>query len=412
MTNAAQNASKAPRKHKLYWQLGYILGTLVLIIALGGTDPQLITLFSGKLPVDAPWLLLCGVAIIGFWLWQAGAYAYIGSIVDARISFWANVRITLFGEYYSAITPFASGGQPMQIGYYKRYGVNAAKASSILAVRYIGYISAICVCYIASLAFGGRQILADYPLVFWLTAIGFVVNFLSIAMVGLLLTRAELVRRIGQWVIRTLTCMPFFKHRQEAWNAAYLRGMEEFKVAAQCIRSHPYRCLLAFGMMLVSVLHMFSVAYLVYRALGLYQSSYIDLFTMQLFLYLAVAFVPTPGAAGATEGGFYLFFAMVFPKSLLYSAMLLWRLFTYYVNLLVGGVLVVSDELHAMRMRRREAKAADAMATVQAAEAAMQETAVREASGHEPAVNKLSMAEPSVVKPSVTQPAADNTPLR
>ncbi len=351
MTEAA--GGRKSRKRRLLWPLLYILGTLLLIFLLGGSDPQLITLFSGRLPVQAGWLLLCALAMLGFWLWQTVAYQYIGNIVGARISFGKNLRITLFGEYYSAITPFASGGQPMQIAYFKRYGVNAAKASSILAVRYIGYISAICVCYLLALAWRGQRILADFPLVFWLTALGFVVNFASIVMVGMLLFRSSMVRRIGLWVIDRLTRMPFFKQRRSRWNAAYLHGVEEFGLAAECIRSHPYRSLLAFVLMLLSVVCMYSVAYLVYRALGLTQSSYLELFSMQLFLYLAVAFVPTPGGTGASEGGFYLFFAMVFPKSLLYSAMLLWRLFTYYTHLLIGGALVVADELRALRRRRR-----------------------------------------------------------
>lgn len=354
-----KQGGQEPRKRSLLWPLLYILGTLLLIFFLGGTDPQLITLFSGKLPVQIGWLLLCALAMLGFWLWQTLAYQYIGDIVGARISFGKNLRITLFGEYYSAITPFASGGQPMQIGYYKRYGVNAAKASSILAVRYIGYISAICVCYLLSLAWLGQRILTDYPLVFWLTALGFVINFASIVMVGMLLFRSSLVRRIGLWVIARLTRLPFFKHRRDRWSAAYLRGVDEFNLAAECIRSHPYRCLFAFLLMLLSVLCMFSVAYLVYRSLGLAQSSYLELFSMQLFLYLAVAFVPTPGGTGASEGGFYLFFSMVFPKSLLYSAMLLWRLFTYYTHLLIGGALIVADELRALRRRRKGMPAAE-----------------------------------------------------
>lgn len=347
-----------PRNRKLWWQLGYIFGTLVLILFLGGSDPQLISLFSGKLSVDWGWLALCMAAIVSFWLWQAYAYWYIGDIVEARTSFWTSLRVTLFGEYYSAITPFASGGQPMQIGYYKRYGITAAKASSILAVRYIGYISAICLCYVMGLTVGGGRILHDYPLVFWLTALGFVINFLSILMVAMLLFKPQFVRRMGLWTIRQLTKLPFFKHKQAKWDAAYLKGVEEFSLAAECIRSHPYRCLLAFGMMLLSVLSMFSIAFFVYRSLGLTEHGYLELFSMQLFLYLAVSFAPTPGATGATEGGFYLFFAMVFPKNLLYSAMLLWRLFTYYTNLLVGGVLVVSDELQTLRKRRKGMPAA------------------------------------------------------
>lgn len=355
------NQNREPETHrrtggkaraKLIGQFAYIFGTLLLILILGGTDPQMNTLFSGRLPMDARWLMASGLAMVLFWLIQACGYRYIGRIVEVNTSFWASLRITLFGEYYSAITPFASGGQPMQIGYYRRYGVNAAKASSILAVRYIGYISSICVLYLCALLVDGSRILADYPLVFWLTAFGFAINFLSIVTVGLLLFRASLVRATGVKIVRGLTRLPWLSTRREKWLAAFHKGMEEFGAAAECIRSHPLKCFVAFLLLLASVLSEFSVAYLVYRALGLNAASYFELLAMQVFLYLAVSFAPTPGATGATEGGFYLFFAMVFPKALLYSAMLLWRLFTYYSHLLVGGALVVFDELRAIRRQR------------------------------------------------------------
>ena len=347
---------------KLIGQLTYIFGTLIFILILGGTDPQLNTLFTGKLPLDARWLTACALAMILFWTVQACGYAYIGRIVGVKLSYWANLRLTLFGEYYSAITPFSSGGQPIQLGYYRRYGVNAAKGSSILAVRYIGYVSSVCVLYLCAMFVNGSRILASFPLVFWLTAFGFAINFLSIVTVVLLLFRESLVRSTGVKIVRGLTRLPWFKTKREKWLAAFHRGMEEFSAAAECIRSHPLKCFIAFLILLISVLSEFSVAYLVYRALGLREASYFELLAMQVFLYLAVSFAPTSGATGATEGGFYLFFTMMFPKALLYGAMLLWRLFTYYSHLLVGGGLVVLDELGAIRRQRaarRDKEASD-----------------------------------------------------
>lgn len=345
--------SKAPApgkgRRRLLWQFIYIFGTLLLILLLGGNDRQLASLFSGRLALDGRWLALCALAMVLFWLLQACAFAGIERVVDAQTSFWVSLRITLFGEYYSAITPFATGGQPMQVGYYKRYGVSPAKASSILAVRYIGYLGTICALYLCALAANGHRVLTEYPLVFWLTALGFLLNFLSIVLVALLLSRASLVRTVGERLLLWLTRLRVLQSRRAHWLQSFDKGVREFSAAAACIRRNPLRCMGAFALLLCGVLSEFSVAYLVYRGLGLREASYFELLAMQVFLYLAVSFVPTPGAAGATEGGFYLFFAMVFPQPLLYSAMLLWRLFTYYTQLLVGGALVVSDELLNLR---------------------------------------------------------------
>ena len=44
---------------------------------------------------------------------------------------------------------------------------------------------------------------------------------------------------------------------------------------------------------------------------------------------------------------------MVFPKTVLYSAMLIWRLFTYYSQLVLGAVFVITDEIIAVRVRAK-----------------------------------------------------------
>ena len=357
-----QSQEKPPRRRKISWQLLYILCTLIVLLILGGSDAQLAALFSGGLPIRRQWLFLCALAMVGFWVFQAFSYQYIARIVAEKTSFWTSLRITLLGEYYSAITPFASGGQPMQIAYYRRYGVAAPKAAMIIAVRYVGYISAICICYIVGVTVSGARILSEFPLVFWLTALGFVINFASIVMVAALLLRSSLVERAGLWLIRRLTRFRALAAKREKWEKGFLSGMQEFALAADCIRENPLRCLVAMAIMLLSVFCMFSVAYLVYRALGLTQSHYVELFAMQLFLYLSASFAPTPGATGATEGGFYLFFAMVFPQGLLYSAMLVWRMFTYYSHLVIGGLLVVLDELLTLRHNKKAAAQAVAQA--------------------------------------------------
>ena len=159
--------AKGKGRLKLCLQLVYIPGTLVGIYVLGRSDPEMISLFSGKLALQPLWLALCAGGIAGYWLLQACVYAVAGRVAGGPMSFGKNLSMMLLGEYYSALTPFASGGQPMQLGYYKRYGVGLAKGSCILAVRYIGYVGAICLCALAALLWEGRRMLAQFPVVFW-----------------------------------------------------------------------------------------------------------------------------------------------------------------------------------------------------------------------------------------------------
>ncbi|MFA6851296.1 MAG: flippase-like domain-containing protein, partial [Selenomonadaceae bacterium] len=89
----------------------------------------------------------------------------------------------------------------------------------------------------------------------------------------------------------------------------------------------------------------FSVTYFVYLSLGLRKYSYFDILAVQTLLYMAVNFIPTPGNSGASEGGFYLLFALIFPHSVLLYAIVLWRLVVFYFNLLATGSIVLGDQI-------------------------------------------------------------------
>jgi uncharacterized membrane protein YbhN (UPF0104 family) len=70
-------------------------------------------------------------------------------------------------------------------------------------------------------------------------------------------------------------------------------------------------------------------------------------------MHLSASIAPTPGASGAQEGAFYLFFRWIFPERSLFPALLVWRFFTYYFMLLVGAVTIAFGVLTGSGRRRR-----------------------------------------------------------
>ncbi len=88
-----------------------------------------------------------------------------------------------------------------------------------------------------------------------------------------------------------------------------------------------------------------SVLYVVFRAFS-YDLPYLELLCMQTMLQASVCFVPLPGASGAQELGFSMFFSSYFASGdVLYTAVLVWRFFTYYIVVILGALLVVADQI-------------------------------------------------------------------
>ena len=57
--------------------------------------------------------------------------------------------------------------------------------------------------------------------------------------------------------------------------------------------------------------------------------------TGQAFVTMISSFVPIPGGSGAAEGCFGLFFSTYFLQNTMKSAILVWRIISYYMNIVI-----------------------------------------------------------------------------
>ena len=120
-------------------------------------------------------------------------------------------------------------------------------------------------------------------------------------------------------------------------------ALEDFHVSVNLLTKSPGQFFLLLLLSICEALSLMSIIYFVYRGLGLNAHPYSDLLTMQAMLHIAASFTPLPGASGAQEGGFYLFFESFFPKSIIFAAMFVWRFITYYLSIICGFIAVLID---------------------------------------------------------------------
>ena len=93
-----------------------------------------------------------------------------------------------------------------------------------------------------------------------------------------------------------------------------------------------------------------SVAYCTYRGFGLHGVPFWQVTGTQVLLYIGASCFPMPGASGASEGTFYLAFSPLFGDYLT-TAMLIWRLASYYLTIVLGYLAVVAERV---TLRRAE----------------------------------------------------------
>lgn len=325
-----------------------IVGTIAIVIYLGARNGDIGSSFDAILHSDYRWF----AAALLVWALSMFCEALINQVFfiqqKVNIRFSATFHITLLGMFYSNVTPASTGGQPMQVYAFKKRGVPTGVSSSALAVKFFCFQTALLGIggvmwllnpgFVASCVEGGK----------WLIITGFLINGLSVAAVLLLAINKNIVRFIIYLALKIGKALHIVKDMPRASSRADA-ALDDFRASVDMITHHLAHLIVLFLLSILQVSLLMSAAYCIYRALGLHEATHAQLLTLQTLLFIGVSFTPLPGASGAQEGGFYLFFGKIIPSELILAALLMWRFCTYYITLLIGMCSVVYESVRSIK---------------------------------------------------------------
>mgnify|MGYP000965001279 CR=1 FL=1 len=330
----------------------YIIATVVVIYFIISKNldvDQLNRTISG---LNYTWLAVSILSILLYWASDALLIRQIiPYIAQEKAGFPACVKYSIIGLYYGALTPFATGGQPVQIIYMKNDGIGIGKSTAIICVKSFAYSASISILYLLLIAAKGRFFYTNYPSFFWISLLGFLVNMIGLAGILTAMKYPVIARKICKSIVLVLHKIRVIQNPDKHY-ARVDRTIDEFASASAYVSANRGK---AFVSVLISCVNMFFlliVPYFVYRAFGFGQHVWLNMLALNTFMYMAVAFVPTPGTSLAAEVGFRLMFIIMF-KNTIMLGIGLWRILTYYSILLVGSILVVVYQWIHTRYRDR-----------------------------------------------------------
>jgi uncharacterized protein (TIRG00374 family) len=285
--------------------------------------------------IDLKWLGLAAACLVIFWLSESATIYLTARISGVKLSFKHALETNMMGQFYNAVTPFATGGQPMQVYRLYQYGISVSKGTAITMSRFLIYQSTITVLGVFILMFFFRK-MSTLPSFSSLALIGFIVNSAVIFFVLIFSFSPKLTRKIFDFILWLVSRFKFGK-KMKASEEIWLEKIEEFHSAMKLLRSSPGKLLLAFSATCVQIFFFYSISYCIYRMFEAPVTPFRDIFAFQGILFMITSFVPVPGAGGAAEGGFYLFFRNFFSPTTIAGAVIMWRIMTYYMNIFVGA---------------------------------------------------------------------------
>ena len=332
--------------------VAFLLLTLGLVLFIGFSGNDITEVWHAIHNLSWISLLLCLVCWAGYVVTDGlSLYAFLRQ-QGHPITFWQSMYIGMVGIYYCNLTPGASGGQPLQIYHLKRMGVPIGVSGSALSVKFFCFQLQLLVVGAILWAAHGDFIAREAGNVVWIILMGYAFNFLSIGMVLTMAISKRAVRTVIALIIRIGVSLKICKDPKkstEKWEA----HVSSFLSSVQLIRSRPMDLAVQFLIALLQLFALMAVISVIYYAFGLSGTRFMEHITMGVLLYISASYTPLPGASGAQEGGFAVFFAGIFPPAYLFVALLIWRFFTFYLSIFVGFLLTTGESVSGLFRKKQ-----------------------------------------------------------
>lgn len=265
-----------------------------------------------------------------------------------KVSFFSAIKYTLSGFFFSAITPAASGGQPMEIYYMHKDNISVAHSTLTLLMQ-------LCSFQIISISFGIISAIIHFDVLknglIYLFILGIALNSSALA----LLVIAIFSKRLSEGLIKfSVKVLKFFRIRNiEEKQEKLEKELASYQTSAIYIKEHKLLMVKTLLTTAVQLLAYYSVTYWVYLAFGLNTYNIWQILTLQAVLYATVSGIPSPGAVGVSEGGFLGIFKKAFPEATISSAMLLSRGVNFYLLIIVSVIVVIVNTFREKKVAKQ-----------------------------------------------------------
>ena len=259
----------------------------------------------------------------------------------------------IIGHYYNNVTPLAVGGQPFEIYHLSKHGVHGGVAASMPIIAFFFSQFAFVALGITALVFFNGNVLNvpkafldQFPEIFInvLAIIGLFGCFLMPALVVLF----SLLPRIGatmvKWFIGLGGKLKIIKDPKKT-EYKTLKTVVHNSVCIKKFAKNPAALISAVLLGLAENLAQCSIAYFTLKLFGYDNTQaggileWLQILQLSLILYAGISFIPTPGNSGAADLSFYLLFSVGVPfMGLAFSAMVLWRILSFYSYIIIGFI--------------------------------------------------------------------------
>ena len=326
------------KKNKIKYIFNFLLIAIVLSIVLYfSLKDNYQEIISTILKMNYLWIFVAILALIIYRLCASLGHYYIIKANNGKVSYLKCFQINLMILFFHGITPFAGGGQPMEIYFLHKEGIPVTKATNITLQNFIVYQIALILTGLIALIY--NHIFNVFPndsLIKYLVVLGFIINTLVLVVTFILSFGKKTNKFIIEKGIHFLAKIKIIKEEKKTQEKCqkYLQSFHD-----NAIELKKNKKIVAFMVLIniIGLMTMYSMPYPILRGMGI-NINIFKVITAIAYVMIIGSFVPIPGGTGGIEYSFIFFFQYLISGSILHAAMLVWRLISYYLGMIFGAI--------------------------------------------------------------------------
>ena len=285
-----------------------------------------------------PLFLIIALALnVCDWILGGTRLLVLSARLFPQIKFKACLKSYLGNLFLGAVTPAQTGGGAAQIYVLYKNGMPFAEATMASLVSFLGSVFFLVACALYLLCFD--HALAMHSSLLLLPRFTLLVFSVILLFLIVVVAKPQTFENVTK---RFLSVIPILKKLLESDKLqVFFDSVQKYQAIARIYASKGKLAFLAMLMLSsVAYLNKFFIAYIVLKGMGL-DAPFIQTILIQMILCLIVYLSPTPGAAGVAELSSARLMGTIIPESSLAIFAMLWRTFTLYISVAVGGVIML-----------------------------------------------------------------------
>lgn len=296
---------------------------------------------------DKMWWLAGGVGMYALYiLVQVLMYFVLIKDITGRKRWGLAYDVAIVGKYYDNVTPFAVGGQPMQILRLAKNDISAGVSTSIPIIKMMFNSAINMIIALIFFIFGVPKIPYSTPLndmllllLIILGVIGLIITVIVVSFTFLIASGNLITRSLISGFLRLGYKLKLVKNYRQSFQKV-LNQVSEYKVSFNFMWKNKKTL---FKILFLSILEALSYALMPYFVVRAFAGS-IDMNAWTFIIVciseyyicsMASSFIPLPGGTGLMEIAFIFLFGIVVGDNIVW-ALLAWRILSYYLILAHG----------------------------------------------------------------------------